>query len=323
MRKLIPYPWVLFSALVLIITMVPLFLYRDLLVQGQNLQPNVKHAPPTQIPNVRVLGAPPDPRLVAAVDPFDTNEGAETAAPQLTIPGHGEVNIAQKPFTPATGVEALPDEATVCDKAVQVAAVALMARGKPYSQGGHLKGDPRDGTGHFLPRNGPNSFDCSGLVWWAYRSVGMNVGWVARQQAHNGIPIECDLDDLRGTETTCWKPGDLIFLDRNHPAFPDKVVGDHVAMYVRDGLFIDCYNHAVGCIFHDVKPDAAYAYFWRARRILDCANSTKLPDIASPSIAAPAKFQDAPLKPGAQGKDVRHLQELLNDLHEKAPEVQP
>ncbi len=180
MRKLIPYRWVVVGVLALTSTTM-LFLYQHFPAQGQAQQPAEPSATPAPPPNTPVLANPPDPRLVAAVDPFDTNEGAETAAPQLTIPGHGEVNIAQKPFTPATGVEALPDEATVCDKAVQVAAVALMARGKPYSQGGHLKGDPRDGTGHFLPRNGPNSFDCSGLVWWAYRSVGMNVGWVARQ----------------------------------------------------------------------------------------------------------------------------------------------
>lgn len=139
---------------------------------------------------------------------------------------------------------------------------ALTRRGALYSQGGYLAGDPIDpATGTYYPRTGPNSFDCSGLIWWAYAQAGVNIGATTYQQINNGVRIPCTLANLNGASTTCWALGDLIFLQYSG--------GQHVAIYVGNGLFMDCYNHATGCILHDVSSDSFYqAHFAQARRIV-------------------------------------------------------
>jgi cell wall-associated NlpC family hydrolase len=167
------------------------------------------------------------------------------------------------------------DTSAPCYRAAQA---ALTKQGAIYSQGGHLRGDPIDpATGTFYPRAGPNSFDCSGLTWWAYQQAGITIGGVVSTQALDGVHIPCTLADLRGPDTTCWAPGDLIML-----AMPG-IGPSHVAIYVGSGLFMDCYNHAVNCVLHEVQDDWAYrTYFWQARRYANgCADHVL--DIPPPS----------------------------------------
>jgi cell wall-associated NlpC family hydrolase len=62
----------------------------------------------------------------------------------------------------------------------QAAQTALGKRGSIYSQGGHLANDPINPlSGEPYPRTGPDSFDCSGLVWYAYEQAG-----------HDAIPFK-------------------------------------------------------------------------------------------------------------------------------------
>lgn len=144
-----------------------------------------------------------------------------------------------------------------CQVAVQA---ALSKVGAPYSQGGNLPNDPLDASGFPLPRTGPDSFDCSGLVYWAYQQADIGLGWTTYQQVNDGQVIPCTLDDLNGSSTTCWAPGDLVFLQYDG--------GQHVALYASDGLFVDAYNHATGVVLHDVTQDSFYqTHFWQARRI--------------------------------------------------------
>lgn len=147
------------------------------------------------------------------------------------------------------------------------AVAALTARGALYSQGGALADDPIDpATGQPYPRTGPDSFDCSGLVWWAYAEAGVSIGTSTYTQINDGVPIPCTLADLRGDQTSCWALGDLVFLKYS--------TGQHVAIYVGSGLFMDCYNHVTGCILHDVRTDPFYAAnFWQARRIVSGCES--------------------------------------------------
>jgi cell wall-associated NlpC family hydrolase len=138
---------------------------------------------------------------------------------------------------------------------------ALGRQGARYSQGGALPGDPRGADGRPLPRTEPDSFDCSGLVWWAYAQAGIPIGASTSAQRNDGVALPCTLDDLRGAATRCWAPGDLVFL-----RYPD---GQHVAIYAGSGLFMDCYNHATGCVLHDVSRNAFYRqHFLEARRIV-------------------------------------------------------
>lgn len=82
--------------------------------------------------------------------------------------------------------------------------------GKPYVWGGSSE---------------KTSFDCSGLVQYAYKKVGINLPRVSNQQAMSGVraPI------------SALKPGDLVAWDnstRNKGA-------DHVAIYVGNGQIIE------------------------------------------------------------------------------------
>ncbi len=86
------------------------------------------------------------------------------------------------------------------DRAV---AWAMKAIGKPYRWGA----------------DGPNSFDCSGLMVWAYDHVGVSLPRVSRSQIGAGRRVS--RDDL--------KPGDLVF-------FGSPI--HHVGMYVGGGDFI-------------------------------------------------------------------------------------
>lgn len=92
--------------------------------------------------------------------------------------------------------------ATIGDAAVEEAKKFL---GVPYLWGGTT----------------PSGFDCSGLVQYVYRSLGININRVSQDQYKQGAHIS--REDLM--------PGDLVFFEKN---------GDvhHVGMYVGDGYMI-------------------------------------------------------------------------------------
>jgi hypothetical protein len=143
----------------------------------------------------------------------------------------------------------------------------------------------RQGYPYVWGAKGPNSFDCSGLTYWAYQQAGINVGVSTYDQAYAGVAISCNLTHLAGASTTCWAPGDLAFLSYSG--------GQHVAIYAGDGLFMDCYSPAVGCVLHDVTADSFYAaHFWQARRIVTGCESLTV-DPGTP-IATPPSAADSP-----------------------------
>jgi len=86
---------------------------------------------------------------------------------------------------------------------------ALSRRGMPYVWGGA----------------GPEDFDCSGLVQWAFAQVGVTMPRVAADQALTGplVPV-ADLS-----------PGDLLFY-RTDPTDPGYV--SHVAIYLGNGMMV-------------------------------------------------------------------------------------
>lgn len=94
----------------------------------------------------------------------------------------------------------------VVPAAVTVVDTARKMLGVPYRYGGA----------------GPSGFDCSGLVSYAYRSVGIQVPRTSGEQFRRANRVE--LQDLQ--------PGDILFFRLN----PPKV--SHVAIYDRDGRFI-------------------------------------------------------------------------------------
>jgi|GEM_PF-3366513 len=167
----------------------------------------------------------------------------------------------------------------------QAAVAALAQQGAMYSQGGYHADDPLDPrTGRTRSRLGPGSFDCSGLTAYAYAQAGISIGLTTYTQITAGTQIPCTLDDLGGRNTRCWAPGDLVFLvygGSGQGSGPGSGSQQHVALYVGDGLFMDCYNHRVGCVLHAVEGDPFYqAHFAQGRRIASgCEGMTLDPGI--------------------------------------------
>ena len=81
---------------------------------------------------------------------------------------------------------------------------------------------------------GPTSFDCSGLMMWAYQQVGISLPHFTVSQYNSGVHVS--RSDL--------EPGDLVFF------FPNI---SHVGMYIGNGMMIDAPNFG-----EDVKVQPIY-----------------------------------------------------------------
>lgn len=184
--------------------------------------------------------------------------------------------VALASWPPVTVAAAPLPQVAPCATA---AAAALAQRGKPYVWGA----------------KGPETFDCSGLTQWAWAQAGYRIGPSTYDQVQAGVPIPCTIQDLQ-FNNPCWEPGDLIFLRYSG--------GQHVAMYIGNGLFADAYNRDTGVIVHRVQDDSFYAaHFWQARRIVDCNGTVQTtpitPDLPSstpgleelPNLIAPVSYQ--------------------------------
>lgn len=119
-----------------------------------------------------------------------TATAAPAAADPITIPGIGTFEIPGVAIPPLPALPALPQAPgiapptpvqTTGDRAVQAAETKL---GSPYVYGAA----------------GPNAFDCSGLIQWAYKQAGLNLPRTSYAQAAAGTPVA--QSDLR--------PGDVI-----------------------------------------------------------------------------------------------------------------
>ncbi|MFC7597593.1 C40 family peptidase [Terrabacter sp. GCM10028922] len=96
--------------------------------------------------------------------------------------------------------------AGVSPRAAAAVAFALAQRGKAYQWGGE----------------GPDTYDCSGLMQTAWRHAGVSIGRVTTQQFRNGT----------ATTATALRPGDLVLIPGTlgtlaHPG--------HIGMYIGNG----------------------------------------------------------------------------------------
>jgi cell wall-associated NlpC family hydrolase len=80
---------------------------------------------------------------------------------------------------------------------------ALTRIGSPYVWGG----------------SGPNQFDCSGLVMWAFQQAGISLPHSSQALAHGGQPVS--MDEMQ--------PGDLVTY------YSDA---SHVGIYIGDGMMV-------------------------------------------------------------------------------------
>jgi len=122
-----------------------------------------------------------------------------------------------------------------CRQAGMVAFVALLAACSPFQRGapGGTASNPgaaalsvaesRIGAPYRYGGTGPDAFDCSGLVAYAYRQAGITLPRTAAQQYAAVTPVR--KRELR--------PGDLVFF-----RVDGRSVG-HVGIYAGDERFVD------------------------------------------------------------------------------------
>ncbi|SNT22725.1 Cell wall-associated hydrolase, NlpC family [Rhodococcoides kyotonense] len=154
------------------------------------------------------------------------------AAP-ITIPGVGTFEIPEIPGLPPLpteipGLPAVPSlpgapagvapQVTPAAKAVQAAESKI---GAPYVYGA----------------SGPDSFDCSGLVQWAYKQAGISLPRTSYDQAAAGAPVS--QSDLQ--------PGDVISF----------YGGSHSGIYVGNGNVVHASTSGVPV---KVAPVASMPY---------------------------------------------------------------
>ncbi|MFC9788678.1 C40 family peptidase [Rhodococcus sp. NPDC127528] len=122
---------------------------------------------------------------------------APAMAAPITIPGVGSFDIPGLPaLPPAPGA---PIVASHGQRALDAAQTKL---GAPYVWGA----------------TGPNAFDCSGLVQWAYRQAGVSLPRVTYDQVNGGSPVsKADL-----------QPGDAVFF----------YGAEHVGLYAGGGMVV-------------------------------------------------------------------------------------
>jgi cell wall-associated NlpC family hydrolase len=143
---------------------------------------------------------PAQREALAAIPPAP----APAPAPGAVPPGDGGPQIlAAAPVGPMGPPEAAvvpPAPAAEGQMAVQA---ALTRIGSPYSWGG----------------SGPNAFDCSGLVMWAFGQAGKNLPHSSQALARGGQAVSMDQ----------MQPGDLVTY------YSDA---SHVGIYIGDGMMV-------------------------------------------------------------------------------------
>lgn len=101
------------------------------------------------------------------------------------------------------------------------------------------------GKRYILGGTTPKGFDCSGLIWWAYRKHGICIPRVTEGQAKAGIPVKCH----------AVRPGDiLIFKTKKGRS------GFHSGLYTGNGKFI----HSSTSGKH-VRYDQMNNAYWKAK----------------------------------------------------------
>jgi peptidoglycan DL-endopeptidase CwlO len=136
----------------------------------------------------------------------------------------------------ALGFAALADAPPPSATAAAAVKAALGQVGKPYRWGA----------------TGPASFDCSGLVRFAYAEAGLSLPRTSRQQWSAG----------RHLPVAALRPGDLVFWAHD-PDRPATI--HHVAMYVGQGLMVHA-PHTGALVRVDALRASGYAGATRPSR---------------------------------------------------------
>ena len=149
--------------------------------------------------------------VLAANPPPAVSNLPPTSAPSDPLAAMAPVELATPDSAPiAEQLQALQAASAAPSTSTRVKTVlqrAFALLGTPYRWGGSS------------PDGG---FDCSGLVGYVFRSIGIDLPRVSRAMANEGVAI---------TDRTALAEGDLVFFGRRGRV-------DHVGIYVGDGKFL-------------------------------------------------------------------------------------
>lgn len=156
------------------------------------------------------------------------------------------LNGAATPAAAPTAAPAAAPAAPVNTPATVESPVTTVALSAPSAAGASAVGRAMSkiGAPYRWGAAGPNAFDCSGLVNWAFKSAGVSLPRTSRAMSRVGRPVA--KSDLR--------PGDLVFFYR--PV-------SHVGIYIGNGKVVNALNSRTPVKISDIK----YMPFNGARRI--------------------------------------------------------
>ena len=118
-------------------------------------------------------------------------------------------------------------------------------------EGGPRQAKAAIGTPYVPGGRNPGGFDCSGLVQWAYKSVGINLPRTAREQSAVGKRIT-RVEDMRA--------GDIV-------AFHHPRRGYHTGIYVGDGKFVHSPRRRTRVRINSLDDPYFRTTFMGARRV--------------------------------------------------------
>ena len=154
----------------------------------------------------------------------------------------------------------LADEQGITQK---ILATAYSQYGKPYRYGGHS------------PETG---FDCAGFTQWAFGEHGIDLPRTSREQLTVGTKVAAD--DIR--------PGDLMVFYEGR----GRRRTTHIGIYAGDGKFIHSPHTGDRIKESDAFDKHHKATFVAARRVVNDAEASPLPDIVKVSIMKKAENQN-------------------------------
>ncbi|GAB2523863.1 C40 family peptidase [Nocardia heshunensis] len=175
------------------------------------------------------------------------------SAATLDIPGIGNFDVPDQ-FAPQVQQfnQAAKDAATALAPAPQAAAPAAPQFQLPslFQQKSSSVGDialhaaeTKVGAQYSWGATGPYSFDCSGLVQWAYKQAGIELPRTSFEQSNVGAPVA--FEDLQ--------PGDIVITNG----------GGHVGIYAGDGKLLNAVQTGTPVSYTNLHPSQVVT----ARRI--------------------------------------------------------
>lgn len=166
----------------------------------------------------------------AVTEPSPTPSSSVAPAPDPTATAPVPTPTDPTPTTPSK-----PAKETKAQKARAKAMKVVRAALAKVKHGQYVRG-----------RSGPNSFDCSGLVLYSYRKIGIRLTHSSRALSHRGKKVS----------RKNLKVGDLVF-------FYTPV--HHVAIYIGNGKIVHARNPRADL---DVSSLKKYGHYHSARRII-------------------------------------------------------